>query len=105
MSQNDLEGALAHLRLALAIGGENPLVLNNIGAAELRRGRQAEGIYWFRRALKINPCRFDARLNLMRALANAGEKENAILAGVVPADCRLLPEQAEKIEDERRSIR
>ncbi len=92
------------LRRGLVLGGEDPLVWNNIGAAHLRRGRIEEGIKSFRRALEIDPCRFDARVNLMRTLSESGEKQNALLASQIPADCHFLPMQAQKLEEERRSI-
>jgi tetratricopeptide (TPR) repeat protein len=105
MSQNDLEGALAWFRRALLSGGSNPTVWNNMGAAELRRGRLVEGAQAFRRALELDPCRYDARVNLMRALWGMGEAENAISIGVAPANCHLLPALAEKLEAERHSLR
>jgi tetratricopeptide (TPR) repeat protein len=105
MSQNDLEGALACFRRALLSGGNNATIWNNIGAAELRRGRIEEGVRAFRRALEIDPCRYDARVNLMRALWGMGEADTALSTGVVPANCHLLPALAEKLEVERRSLR
>lgn len=105
MSQNDLDGALAHFHQALTSGGENPTVWNNIGAAELRHDHVEEGIGAFHRALEIDPCRFDARMNLMRAVAAVEGNERAFLVGQIPETCHLLPEQAQKLEEERRSLR
>jgi tetratricopeptide (TPR) repeat protein len=104
LSENDPQAALLHLQRALELGGENPLVWNNIGAAQLRLEKIAEGIRAFRRALQLDPCRFDARVNLMRTLSNAGKKDEAIRAAQVPAACRLLPEQTARLDAERRSL-
>jgi Flp pilus assembly protein TadD len=105
MSENDLDGALVHLRLALKSGENNPTAWNNIGAAEVRRGRLEEAIQAFRRALEIDPCRFDARLNLMRILASVEGNDEARVAGAVEASCNLLPEQAKQLDRERSSLR
>jgi Flp pilus assembly protein TadD len=105
LSQEDAETALPHLRKALVLGGDKPLVWNNIGVAQLRRGEVSEGIKSFRRALEIDPCRFDARWNLTHALPYVGERENALLVGQIPANCRLLPWQVQRLEDELRSLR
>jgi tetratricopeptide (TPR) repeat protein len=98
------QAALVHFRQALALGGEKPLIWNNVGAAQVRLGEIEEGLRSFRRALESDPCRFDARLNLVRALSYLGDRETALLAGQVPEHCHLLPEQAQKLEDERRSL-
>jgi protein O-mannosyl-transferase len=104
LSQGDPQNALGHLHKALALGGEKSLVWNNIGSAELRRGQVEHGIEAFRRALDNDPCRFDARWNLIHALSSIGEKEDALVAGHIPATCRFLPEQGQKLDDELRSL-
>jgi Tfp pilus assembly protein PilF len=103
LSQNDPETALAHLRRSLASCGDDPLVWNNIGAAQLRRGELNEAISTFRKALELDPCRFDARMNLIRTLSYTGYKENALLAGQI-SNCHL-PEQSSRLNDERRPIK
>lgn len=105
MQQNDLEGALVHLRQALRTDSQNALIWNNVGAAELRHGQVDEGIAAFRRALEIDPCRFDSRMNLMMALAALERKDSAVQAGLVPENCHLLPEQIRKLAEEQNSIR
>jgi len=105
MAQNDLEGALVHLRQALHSDGRNALIWNNVGAVELRRGHLEDGIKALRTALEIDPCRFDARMNLMRALSVVKQRDNAVLAGLVPATCHQLPEQARQLADEQKSLR
>jgi tetratricopeptide (TPR) repeat protein len=104
LSQEDPENALSHLHKALALGGEKSLVWNNIGSAELRRGQIEEGIEAFRKALDNDPCRFDARWNLIHTLSSLGETEDARVAGHIPATCRFLPEQGQKLDDELRSL-
>jgi tetratricopeptide (TPR) repeat protein len=105
LSAGDSEAALIHLRRALALGGNTPLIWNNIGSAQLRRGEVEEGIQSFRRALAGDPCRFDARVNLTRALAYTGAREDALTAATIPADCHWLPAQIKKLKDERSSVR
>jgi len=105
LSAGNIEIAMTHLRTALALGGEKPLVWNNIGVAQLHSGEIEEGINSFRRALESDPCRFDARWNLMHALAYAGERDEALAASSAPGSCHLLPEQNAKLENERRSLR
>lgn len=104
LSQNEPEAALSHLHRSLELGGDDPLVWNNIGAAELRREDTGAALVAFRKALSIAPCRFDARINLMRTLSYVGARNAALLAGQVPADCHLLPQQARQLEEERRSL-
>jgi Tfp pilus assembly protein PilF len=104
LSQGDPENALRHLHKALTLGGEKSLVWNNIGSAELRRGQVDNGIEAFRRALDNDPCRFDARWNLIHTLSSIGEKEGALVAGHIPVTCRFLPEQGQKLGDELRSL-
>ena len=104
LSQGDPDHALQYLRQALLFGGDQPLVWNNVGAAELQRGQIAEGIRAFRRALESDPCRFDARWNLIHTLSSLGDRQNALLAGRFPADCHFLPEQARRLEDELRTL-
>jgi protein O-mannosyl-transferase len=105
LAQGDLDNAMNQLRQALAVGGDAPLVWNNIGAVYLRRGELEEGIKCFLQALERNPCRFDARVNLARALAASNRKEEAVHATLIPEDCRMLPEQVRRLEQERDSIR
>jgi hypothetical protein len=105
LSQGDPENALGHLHKALLLGGQQPLVWNNIGVAELRRGQTEEGVRAFRRALESDPCRFDARWNLIHTLSYVGERDSALLAGRFPANCSFLPEQAQRLKDELSSLR
>jgi hypothetical protein len=105
LSQGDVQGALIHLRKALILGGDKPVVWNNIGAAQLRLGEVDDGIRSFRRALESDPCRFDARWNLTHALSSTSQTDQALLFVDVPPNCHLLPEQMERLEQERRSLR
>jgi len=73
--------------------------------AGLRRGYLEDGITACRQALEIDPCRFDARVNLIRALAAVEKTAEARVAGLVPENCHLLPEQTRRIADERDSLR
>jgi tetratricopeptide (TPR) repeat protein len=104
LSQGDITGALQHLHAALSAGGEKPLIWNNIGAAELRRGQISEGLSAFRLALETDPCRFDARWNLIHTLSSLGQQRDARIAGQLPPGCRFLPEQAQRLQAELSSI-
>jgi tetratricopeptide (TPR) repeat protein len=105
LSQGEVEAALIHLRKALAVGGDNPLVWNNMGAAHLRRGDLEDAVKCFRKALEVDPCRFDARLNLMRTLSASGQDEEVAQVASIPPNCRLLPQQVARIEEEREALR
>lgn len=100
LSQGDVENALRRFHQALATGADKGLVWNNIGSAELRRGQIDDGIKAFRLALESDPCRFDARWNLIHTLSSLGLRRDAVTAGTIPAGCRYLPEQAQRLGDE-----
>ena len=104
LGRGDSETAMTHFHKALELGG-GPVVWNNLGAAHLRRGETEQAIRSFRRALEGNPCRFDARVNLMRALAHVGDREGALAAAIVPASCELAREQRLRLDNERRLLR
>jgi protein O-mannosyl-transferase len=104
MALGDLEGALQHLNKALLLEGNAPLIWNSIGVAELRFGQIQDGIRAFRHALETDPCRFDARLNLIHTLFLLNERESMLKAAEIPKNCRFLPEQAQKLESELQSL-
>jgi len=103
--QGEPQAALEHFRRALELGGEKVGGWNNMGAAYLHLGQQEDAVRGFRTALGLNPCTFAARQNLMRVLHEMERKDEALRIGQVPANCRLLPEQAQKLADYRRSLR
>jgi len=104
LSENNPDAALFHLRQALALGGDKPLLWNNVGAAQIRLGSIEDGIQSFQSALELDPCRFDARLNLMRALSYVGNRGAALRIGQGPGTCHFSAEQDQKLENERRSL-
>jgi len=104
MSQGNLDAALQHLQTALMFR-EDPLARNNLGVVELRLGQVEEGIRSFRRALQSDPCRFDARFNLIHALAYLEKQNEAEAAGRAPADCHFLPDQERKLAESLRALR
>jgi predicted Zn-dependent protease len=96
--------ALEHLRMAKDLGGENAVVLTNVGAGELRMGNQQAGERSVRRALEIDPCDVNAHRVLMRALLQAGRKKEAYEAANLPAGCRALPEAMAALEAQRQAL-
>ncbi|MDI9569117.1 MAG: tetratricopeptide repeat protein [Pseudomonadota bacterium] len=65
-------------RRAVAVGGENWLAVNNLGAALSRQGRYEEAASHFETALRLRPDYDEARFNLAAALAGAGRYEEAL---------------------------
>lgn len=53
---------------ALAVTGDNEIILNNLGAALMIQGRLDEGIVCLDKSLQINPISYDANKNMARAL-------------------------------------
>ncbi len=97
--------AVRHFEKAIAQGGETPDYLTNLGMAYRVLGQLDRAIESFRRALEIDPCKEEARENLMRALVYRGNKLEALAAGEVPADCHLPAAKARKLEAYKQSLR
>jgi Flp pilus assembly protein TadD len=60
------ESALAEFDHALVLTPDDPMSLNNHGAALSRLGRRSAAIEDFRHALRIDPCWAGARRNLVQ---------------------------------------
>ncbi|MEZ5354076.1 MAG: glycosyltransferase family 39 protein [Bryobacteraceae bacterium] len=75
--------ALAEFGRAVAANPNDALALNNRGVALVALGLRDHALHDFRKALEIDPCLFDARMNL----AKTGEKTP------LPADCRFSNRQ------------
>lgn len=106
MVQDNPQGALGHFQRAMQLAPETETasVWNNIGAAYLRLGEVDQAAECFGRALKIDPCSYPPRRNLMSALAFLGRKEEAFQRGQVPLNCRLIPAEAVALESYRQSL-
>ncbi|MCZ2150515.1 MAG: tetratricopeptide repeat protein [Bryobacterales bacterium] len=83
LESGDAQRALAAFGRALALAPNDPAAINNRGAALFRLGQRPAAEADFRRALQIDPCLFDALVNL-RALG---------LPASPPPDCRYTPQQ------------
>jgi tetratricopeptide (TPR) repeat protein len=101
----DASGALQHFQRAIAQAGETTDYLTNLGMAFRALGQPDQAIRSFRRALELDPCAGAAREDLARALVYQGNKLEAFVATQVPANCHLPPEEVQKLEEVRNSIR
>jgi Flp pilus assembly protein TadD len=79
--------ALSEFGRALALAPKSPEALSNRGVALLLLKQSDAARQDFERALKIEPCFWDARYNLKRMGVDAG----------TPADCRYTPAQQEML--------
>jgi hypothetical protein len=75
--------ALGAFGRALALSPSDAIALNNRGVALFSLGQVDAARQDFERAIKVDPCLFDARLNLGKAGVSSQP----------PADCRYTPEQ------------
>jgi tetratricopeptide (TPR) repeat protein len=104
LSVNQPAEALAHFERAVALTGETADRWNNIGAAYFRLNDIAASLNGFEHALKLDPCNFNARRNLMMLHSQRNQRQAAWQAGAVPAACIMLPEQARELEALRRQV-
>jgi tetratricopeptide (TPR) repeat protein len=70
--------AIAAYEKALALNSNNA-VLNNLGAAYLRRGELSKAIGYFEQVLKHQPDHADALYNLANAFLKSGDSEKAVV--------------------------
>jgi choline-sulfatase len=97
MRANDAAGAERALDVARAVEPGNPVIDANLGLVALSRKDTATAIQLFRAALARDPGFLEARFNLSRALALAGERVEALkeaqtLLSQLPANA---PQRAE----------
>ena len=86
------ERAEKTLREAMLVEPDNPVVLANLGMVISNSGRHREGIELLQRALTIDPLFHEARFNLARVYARAGQRGEASreaqeLLSRLPARC------------------
>ena len=84
--------------IAVTASPDDPRVLANYGAALHALGRGEEAAETFRAALRIDPCNFDARNNLILVYRKRGDRLAAQRTARQPADCRFTPQQQRMIE-------
>ncbi len=75
--RGDARQALAVLRAGAAVEPGNAVVLANVGIAEAALGRLPESVAALRSALAIDADLHEARFNLARVLARAGQRDEA----------------------------
>jgi Flp pilus assembly protein TadD len=80
--------ALTEFGRALALAPRNAEALNNRGAALLALGQKDAAVQDFERALAIDPCQFNARLNLKRLGSST----------TPPAQCKYSADQAKALQ-------
>jgi len=102
MTQHRPDEALAHFRRSMASSDEAADVWNNVGAALYMMNDFDGAAAGYRSALKLDPCYYEARRNLVSLQSRRGEVQAAFLSGEVPSGCRLIPEQAKELEALRR---
>ena len=88
LAQGDAPHALAAFGVALAESPADPLAYNNRGAALAALGQNEAARTDFDRALSLNPCEFNALLNLRRL----GSPRP------VPPDCRFTPLELHQLQ-------
>ena len=79
-AKKNFEAALSSFKVALAITGDNAIILNNIGNNYRLQGSLETAIRYFRKAVSKDPTYVSAQLNLGAALFDIGKKESAIEA-------------------------
>ncbi|HXE14652.1 MAG TPA: tetratricopeptide repeat protein [Bryobacteraceae bacterium] len=88
LRHQDINGAIEWLKKAVEARPNQPVALNELGAALEIASRDEEAIAYFRRALMAQPGYTNARYNLANALADTGRLDEAIpqFEAVVAAD-------------------
>jgi Flp pilus assembly protein TadD len=81
--------ALMEFGRALALAPRSPDALNNRGAALLALDQKDAARQDFERALAIDPCEFNARLNLL----------HLGISKPLPANCKFSPEQMDALRE------
>jgi tetratricopeptide (TPR) repeat protein len=97
-SMNDPAGALTHFQRSMALKGEDSDHWNNIGGADYALKNVPAALDAFTRALKLDPCSFSARRNVMMVHSQRNEPVAVWQAGEVPAGCAMIPGQAEELQ-------
>jgi Flp pilus assembly protein TadD len=77
LGRKDASSAIAHLRESLRLEPEQPLAVNDLGAALELEGRVEDALEQFRSALRLQPDYTNARFNLANGLAAQGKLEEA----------------------------
>ena len=91
-------------------GTDTPMAIMPAGTANLLASNLSipsdveKALHTFERALRLNPCNFNAHRNLMMLYSNRNQRQAAWEAGAVPATCTMLPDQGKELEALRRQV-
>jgi len=77
LGRKDASAAITHLRESLRLEPEQPLAINDLGAALELEGRVEDALEQFRWALRLQPDYTNARFNLANGLAAQGKLDEA----------------------------
>jgi tetratricopeptide (TPR) repeat protein len=94
--------ALAHFQRALALTEETADRWNNIGGAYFKLNDLKASMNSFRNALRLDPCNFGARRNVMMLYSQGNDPHGVWQAGKIPAACKMIPDQAGELDRLRR---
>ena len=78
--EGDLEGAVGHFERAIELDGENSFARGNLGLVLMQRGRVADGLVQLRVAAQQMGPDSDAQVNLLSALVETEQWEEAMVA-------------------------
>ncbi len=93
LESRNADAALAEFRLVLERAPTDPQALTNYGAALYSLGDVGAASDAFNGALRIDPCHFDARSNLILVANGLGELHTAAQLSIAPSGCPFTPEQ------------
>jgi Tfp pilus assembly protein PilF len=109
--RGDLEGSTLHLTKALEVGGEDPMVLNNLAWVEMNQGRADTALDLIERALRLEPVPvypyLDTRSRILLGLGRHSEAladARAALRNVPEYDTRMKENLEELIRELESSI-
>jgi tetratricopeptide (TPR) repeat protein len=102
LAAGEATDALAHFNRAIALGGETADGWNNIGGAYYKLNDREASMSSFEKGLRLDPCNFGARRNVMMLYSQRNDAHDVWLAGDVPAACTMLPELATELQKLRR---
>jgi len=109
--QGDLDGSLRHWTKAIEVGGDDPLILNNLAWVSLKQGHTDEAFDLIERALGLDPVPvypyLDTRSRILLALGRRAEAlgDARTALGQVPEhDTRMKEQLEELVKDIEKNI-
>jgi len=102
LAGGDSANALVYFQRAMELGGENADRWNNIGGAYFKLNDREASMTSFANALRLDPCNFGARRNLMMLYSQRNDPHGVWQSGEVPSDCKMISGQAQELQALRR---